>query len=106
MVYFSRQAKIDLELIFKGIISWEKHSITIEHVERYIDDISDSANNLSTKTKHQNCIYPSHKQYGDKFFRYRRNKNTIWYLIYNVDFYGNIFIEKIISNYLTETEIH
>ena len=72
MVYFSRQAIIDLDTIFIGILSWKKHTLSLEHAEKYIDDIADSAYKLSTKTTHQNCIYPSHKQYGDKFIRYCR----------------------------------
>jgi len=67
----------------------------------YRNDIVAECYKLEIKLRHQNCIYPTHKRFGEKFIRYRRNKNTTWYIIYNIDMHGNILIEKVISNYQT-----
>jgi hypothetical protein len=55
---------------------------------------------LDAKIFHSNAIYETHKRYGGKVHQYKRNASTIWYIIYNkID--ANIYIEKIISNYMT-----
>jgi len=42
----------------------------------------------------------SREQYGKYVHRYKRNRRTLWYFIY--DKIGeNVFINKIISNYVT-----
>jgi hypothetical protein len=42
-----------------------------------------------------------YSQQALKVHRYRRNPNTTWYIIYDIDRDNNICINKIISNYLT-----
>lgn len=101
MVYFNRQAVLDLEQIFEGLLVWEKHPLEIEHARKYRDDIIDVCRRLDTQSHHFNCKYPQHKLYGAKFTRYRRNKSTVWYIIYNISSLGDVFIEKILSNYET-----
>ena len=44
---------------------------------------------LGWKTSNGYCVYT-----------YKRNAKTIWYIIYNI-IHGDIFIEKIMNNYLT-----
>ena len=41
MVIYSETAKLDLIDTLYGLITWEKHTITIEHAERYVDWLSD-----------------------------------------------------------------
>lgn len=54
------------------------------------------------KIYHANTVYPVHKLYGSKVYTYKRNRQTTWYIIYNLDRHGNVFINKIMSNYQTK----
>ncbi|MDR2086141.1 MAG: hypothetical protein LBP72_03090, partial [Dysgonamonadaceae bacterium] len=95
MVYYKKEAYEDLNNIFYGLIFWEKRYLAPEHAQQYIQDIEDTCNSLDIESFHAKSLYGFHKNYGDYVCRYKRNKNTVWYIIYNIDFYGNIWIEKI-----------
>jgi len=101
MVYYSRQADNDLDDILEGLLSCRKFVLSRDFCLNYISDIIDVCDKLPSKTYHANAVYEMHKRYGEKVYKYSRNKNTVWYIIYNRDSWGNIFVNKIISNYLT-----
>ena len=101
MVYYNIQAFDDLDDILEGLLTWRKHSLTHEFCLDYISDIIDICDSLDSKRFHLNAFYETHKRYGKKVHKYLRNKNTTWYIIYDMDSNNNIFINKIISNYLT-----
>jgi len=104
MVFYSLTAKEDLKNIFDGLLSWPKHNLEYKHVVEYHADILDICDSLDSKSFHFNAHFPGHKRFGDKVFTYRRNRQTCWYIIYNVDPHGNIYIQRIFSNHTT-TEI-
>ena len=85
MVFYSQTAKQDLIDLLYGLITWEKDTVTIEHAERYVDDIVNVIETISTKILHRNCTLSSHLKFGKKIFSYKRNKNTTWDFIYNWD---------------------
>jgi len=101
MVIYSLSAINDLTTILFGLRNWTKHLISDEHALNYVDDISDVCDKLDRKTFHFNTRYTIHKRYGEKVHTYRRSKQTIWYIIYNLDQHGNVYIQKILSNYST-----
>ena len=101
MVFYSIQADNDLDEILEGLLTWRKHTLTREFCLGYISDLIDVCDSLDTKTIHFNAVYETHKLYGEKVHKYARNKNTTWYIIYDIDLSNNVFINKIISNYLT-----
>jgi len=101
MVYYNEQANRDLDEILDGLLTWEKYSLTHEFCLNYVSDIIDICDSLDSKKFHFNTLYETHKLYGEKVHKYQRNKNTTWYIIYDIDFANNVFINKIISNYLT-----
>ena len=101
MVFINRQAKIDLDNIVIGMLEWEKIILTIPQVMNYVDDIVDICYKLDKTTIHVICKYVLHKKFGKFVYRYKRNKNTNWYIIYNVDENNNIFVNKILNNYKT-----
>ena len=100
-VYFSRQAVDDLKDIFRALITWEKGPLELKHALQYVDDIEAKCFSLANKTYHVRTTFATHKLYGDKVLTYRRNRATVWYIIYTIDSFHNILITKIISNYLT-----
>lgn len=100
-VYISNQAVDDLKNIFTALITWEKGPLELEHALQQVDDIEDKSFSLANKTYHFRAIYAAHKLYGDKVLTYRRNRATVWYIIYKLDMFHNVLITKIISNYLT-----
>jgi plasmid stabilization system protein ParE len=100
-VYISPQAVDDLKNIFTALINWKKGSLELDHALKYVDDIEARCLSLANKTYHFRTTFTTHKLYGDKVVTYRRNRSTVWYIIYNIDSFQNIIITKIISNYLT-----
>ena len=101
MVYYSIQAENDIDNILEGLLTWEKFSLTREFCLSYVSDIIDICESLDTKTKHFNSSYETHKHYGKKVHKYNRNKTTTWHIIYDLDSFNNVYINKIISNHLT-----
>ncbi|MFZ4581648.1 MAG: hypothetical protein ACOYM7_03260 [Paludibacter sp.] len=104
MVIYSSQAIIDLTNLLYGLRNWSKHHISDEHALSYVDDIADICDVIDLKAFHFNTQFPEHKRFGEKVHTYRRNKQTNWYIIYNLDSHGNVYIQRIFSNHLT-TEI-
>ncbi|HBL33297.1 MAG TPA: hypothetical protein DDZ96_05685 [Porphyromonadaceae bacterium] len=101
MVYIHEQVYADLDLVFNGMLHWNKAKLSFAFVEQYIDDIITHCYAIDRENYHFAAKYSEHKRYGAYIYRYRRNKQTIWYIIYDMDIYGNIFVNKIISNYTT-----
>ena len=102
MVVYSQTAKQDLIDILFGLLTWEKHELTITHCEKYVDDIVDIIETIDKRTIHRKCQYDLHKKFGDKCFSYKRTEHTKWYVIYNWDKYNQIaYVNKIINNHLT-----
>jgi hypothetical protein len=101
MVYYSNQAEKDLDDILDGLLTWQKQVLTREFCLNYISDIIDICDSLNTQMFHFEAVYETHKRYGKKVHKYSRNKNTLWYIIYDIDSYNNVYINKIINNYLT-----
>jgi len=101
MVFVSRQAKIDLDNIVMGLLEWEKVELTVPEVLQYVDDISDICYKLDDLLYHHPAKYKEHLMYGEYSHPYKRNRNTTWYIIYDIDLYNHIYVNKIISNYMT-----
>ncbi|MDR1781280.1 MAG: hypothetical protein LBR50_11245 [Tannerella sp.] len=101
MVFYSEQADNDLDNILDGLLHWEKFALTQDFCLDYVSSIIDVCDSLDSLSYHASATYETHKQYGDKVYAYLRNRSTTWYIIYNVDFAGNILVNKIISNHLT-----
>lgn len=104
MVFYSEIADNDLSEILIGLISWKKHPLERSHAIEYVHDIISVCNSLDTKVFHAKSTYESHKYYGENVHRYRRSSHTMWYIIYDKDCYGNIFVNKIMSNHTTTEE--
>jgi hypothetical protein len=101
VVYYKQNAYNDLDQIFSGLIMWSEHTLTVEHATQYIADIEEICNHLDVKLYHRQASYEFHKKHGDYIHQYKRNPKTSWYIIYNRDLFNNVFIERIISNYMT-----
>jgi len=101
MVFIKRQAKIDLDNIVVGLLEWKKITLSVAEVMKYVDDIADICNQLESSVYHCHAKYKEHLKYGKYSYPYKRNKNTTWYIIYDIDSNNNVFVNKIISNYLT-----
>lgn len=102
MVYYSTQAYRDLDDVRNGLLLWEKIDLTVEFVFKYMEEIKYQCESIQEKAIHSKTVYQDHKKYGKMVHKYRRNPNTLWYVIYDIDLSGNIFINKIISNHTTK----
>lgn len=100
MVYYESVALSDLSNILTGLISWKKHPLSPEHARAYVRDIRAVCNSLDKKIIHHNVTYSAHRHYGEKVHLYRRNKQTVWNIVYDIDLFGNVLVNKIISNHL------
>ena len=101
MVYYSKQADSDLDNILDGLLTWHKVELTRDFCLSYVSDIIDVCDSLYTKTVHANAVYETHRRFGSKVHKYMRNRSTTWYIVYDIDLFNNVFINKIISNHLT-----
>ena len=101
VVSISRKARIDLDNIVIGLLDWEKVMLTIDEVKQYVDDIVEIAYSLDEKNVRFKATYNDHLKHGTYVYSYRRNAKTIWYIIYDIDEKDDIFINRIISNYMT-----
>lgn len=106
MVLFSPKVLQDLDQILEGLLSWSKHQLEYDHVVDYHNELKTVCNSLDTLSIHLKAKYTEHKLFGTNVFKYRRNKQTIWYIIYNYDHLNNIvYVNHIVSNHTT-TEAH
>ncbi|GHU78684.1 hypothetical protein FACS1894145_1250 [Bacteroidia bacterium] len=101
MVYYNPSALEDYSNILYGLLTWPKHPLEPEHAKQYMHDIDKICHSLNGLLFHQKATYDIHKRYGCYIYMYRRNRNTSWYIIYNKDLSNNIFIERIMNNYMT-----
>ncbi|MDR2854314.1 MAG: hypothetical protein LBV31_03295 [Prevotellaceae bacterium] len=101
MVVISQSTEKDLFDILTGLYFWSKHELTLEHAESYVDDIKNICYGLDKMYFHAKTEYSQHKSYGENVYTYKRNNQTSWYIIYNIDNRGDIYINKIMSNHLT-----
>ena len=101
-VLIADKVYIEMQNIFQALIHWEKGAMEEEYAHKYIEDILSEIYLIPEKFYHANTTFASHKQFGKKVHKYRRNANTMWYIIYNIDSYKNIYINKIFSNHLTK----
>ena len=102
MVYIHKGVYSDLDLIFTGMLHWKKMELSLDFIEHYIDDILIQCYDIENDNYHFNAQYPEHKRYGEYVHRYRRNSYTLWYIIYDRDINGDIWVNKIISNHITQ----
>jgi len=103
MVYYSERAENDLYNILVGLANWEKHPLEFKHALSYYDDIRELCDKLDQTIKHQTPRYLIHKTFGAYVYKYARNKNTTWYIIYNYDKLNNtVYIQHITSNHVTK----
>jgi hypothetical protein len=104
MIVFSQQSGADLEDCLDALM-FPKYKnrppLTFEEAHDYVDEIVEFVYSISEKATHTNCIFDTHKKYGEKVVRYERNKYTQYYIIYNVDVAGNIYVERIMTNHIT-----
>jgi hypothetical protein len=101
MVFISRTAKKDLDNIVTGLLKWDKVALTVSEVIQYVDDIADICYQLDNLEYHRQAKYKSHLEYGAYSYPYKRNKMTTWYIIYDIDLFSNVCVNKIISNHHT-----
>jgi len=102
MVFISRQAKVDLDNIVIGLLKWDKIELTVDEVMRYVDDIVDICYQLGSTVYHHKATYNDHLKHGAYSYPYKRNKQTTWYIIYDINMKNNILVNKIINNYMTK----
>jgi len=103
MVYYSELSENELYSIIIGLSNWEKHPLEFEHALSYYDDIRKVCDRLDKISFHADSQYETHKLYGKKTFQYKRNNQTTWYIIYDIDIATNtIYVQHITSNHLTE----
>jgi len=105
MVLFSNKANQDLDDIYEGLLNWKKIHLERTSVINYVLDIIDVCASIDKTNYHANAQFEVHKKYGKKVFNYILNKNTTWYIIYDIDLASNtIYIQHITSNHVTITE--
>jgi len=104
MVLFSNKANQDLDDIYEGLLNWKIFQLERSFVIEYVVDIVDACATIDQTFFHADVQYPEHKEFGKKVFKYSRNSNTTWYIIYDFDKASNtVYIQHITSNHTTST---
>ena len=101
MVFLNSNTRNDLKDIRLGLLNWNKFELSENFIIDNINGIIDVFFTLDRKSYHTNTVFEIHKMYGRKVYQHKINKKTTWYIIYDVDLLGNIFVNKIISNHIT-----
>jgi hypothetical protein len=101
MVFYKRNALRDIEQMRHGLLLWQRATLTKEFIHSYINDLRKVCESIDKKQTHSPATYRTHRRYGSFVHEYRRNRRTVWFIIYDIDVWGNAFINKIISNYMT-----
>ena len=106
MVFINREAKNDLNEIFSGLIVWKRITLELKYCVDYVNQIIDVCNTLDHLSVHFNSQYEDHKNQGEKIHKFKRTKNTTWYIIYDYDRLSNtVYVKRIMSNHTTISEI-
>lgn len=101
MVFYNLQAQTDLKHIRRGMLKWKRIVLSFDFVMSYMNDILDSCDSIDKFPIHTKTSIPSHQHFGKYMFRYRRNKRTTWYIVYDIDSLNNIYINRILSNHIS-----
>jgi len=105
MVLFSTKANQDLDDIYEGLLNWKKFQLERTSIIDYVVDIVDVCATIDQTFFHADAQYPSRKIFGKKVYKYSRNNNTTWYIIYDFDKTTNtVYIQHITSNHVTTSE--
>jgi len=106
MVFYSKRSLRDFESIFRALLKWKpkKHLypvLTLDEVVSYRNDLKEQCLSIANIENHKKPHYETHQKYGKFVISYKRNKNTMWYIIYGVKSNGDILIKKIMNNHKT-----
>ena len=107
MVFYNKSALDDIEDIFVGLLNWTTKDnfqprMSFEEVWNYRSSLFDEGFDLDKLVYRFNAKFESHKKFGQYVHRFDKNKRTQWYYIYDIDEKGDIYINKITNNYLTQ----
>jgi hypothetical protein len=101
MVFVSEQAYYDLDDILENLLRWQKFELEAAFCYSYVNSLRGYCLQIDRLSVHLKSKYLSHQRYGVYTAVYTRNARTKWYIIYDVDEFGNAYIRKIMNNYLT-----
>ena len=106
MVFYSKRSLRDFECIFRALLKWKPKKylypvLTFDEVVSYRNDLNKQCLSIANVENHKTSYYEIHKKYGKFVISYKRNKNTMWYIIYDVKSNGDILIKKIMNNHKT-----
>ena len=97
-VYLKRRAINNLKSIFKRLIISKTFPLSKNEAQEYINLIENQCFFIGNISIHKKTIHQEHKPFGVYVHRYKKNSNTTWYIIYNIDRFNNIIIKKILCN--------
>lgn len=98
MVFYSTDAEDDLTQILIGLICWKKHPLSREHAIKYVSKIRIICDSIGQKSQHISTRNDL-KEFGYYTYYYRRNKSTVWFIIYDISQSNHVFINRILSSH-------
>ena len=105
MIVISDEALLDLYDCVYALM-YPKYNnrpnLTEEDALAYRDDIINFIYSLADKTTHSDATFTDHKQQGKKVARYDRNNNTQYYIVYDLDTFHTIYVNRILTNHITK----
>jgi len=106
MVYLKKRASNDLARLIirlmKPAVSFVP--LTREQAHDYVDQIVEKCYGLADTAIRTKTTYEDHKKFGKYVFRFDKHSHIQWYIIYDLDKYGNVVVKKIMSNNRTRSK--
>ena len=97
-VYIKTRASNNLKKTFERLITQKRYNLSRVEALAYVDDLKNICYSLIDLDYHHTAIRTEHYKFGQKVHTYKRNWQTEWYFIYDIDKYENIIVKRIMCN--------
>ena len=97
-VYIKTRASNNLKKIFERLITQKRYNLSRSEALAYVDELKNVCYSLIFLDYHHSATRTEHCKFGQKVYIYKRNWQTEWYFIYDIDQFDNIIIKRIMCN--------
>ena len=97
-VYIKQRAVNNIKNIFTRLVLGKSFVLPYGEAQAYVNDIEDECYAIEKCSFHYNAVRAEHYKFGQKVHTYKRNEQTEWYFIYDIDKHDNIIVKRIMCN--------
>ena len=97
-VYIKQRAVNNMKNIFTRLVLGKTFALPYGEAKAYVNDIENECSAIEKCSFHYNTVRAEHRKFGQKVYTYKRNRQTEWYFIYDIDEHENIIVKRIMCN--------